>query len=57
MNGWNCGVLDRGLPKEEVFKTQSSAFNILVAIDKNLACFNAANFELGLNQPMILYNK
>jgi len=30
---------------------------MLVAIDKNLACFNSANFELGLDQPVILYNR
>jgi hypothetical protein len=28
-----------------------------VAIDKNLACFNTANFELELNHPVILYTR
>ncbi|MCK4732846.1 MAG: hypothetical protein KAT65_10365, partial [Methanophagales archaeon] len=32
-------------------------FTMLVAIDKNLACFNSANFELGLDQPVILFNR
>jgi 16S rRNA G966 N2-methylase RsmD len=29
----------------------------VVAIDKNPACFNSANFELGLDQPVILFTR
>jgi predicted nuclease of restriction endonuclease-like RecB superfamily len=38
-------------------KLRAVPFNMLVAIDKNLACFNSANFELGLDQPTILYTR
>jgi hypothetical protein len=43
--------------KRKLSKLRAVPFNILVAIDKNLACFNSANFELGLNQPVILYTR
>jgi len=43
--------------KRKLSKLRAVPFNILVAIDKNLACFNSANTDLGLNQPMILYNR
>jgi predicted nuclease of restriction endonuclease-like RecB superfamily len=38
-------------------KLRAVPFNILVAIDKNLACFNSAQFDLGLNQPVILFSR
>ena len=38
-------------------KLRAMPFNILVAIDKNLACFNSANFVLGLEQPVILFSR
>ena len=43
--------------KRKLSKLRAMPFNMLVAIDKNLACFNSANFELGLNQPVILYTR
>ncbi|MCK4475901.1 MAG: DUF790 family protein, partial [Methanophagales archaeon] len=43
--------------KRKLSKLRAVPFNILVAIDKNLACFNSANTDLGLHQPMILYNR
>jgi predicted nuclease of restriction endonuclease-like RecB superfamily len=43
--------------RRKLSKLGALPFHILVAIDKNLACFNSANFELDLNQPMILYTK
>ncbi len=38
-------------------KLRALPFTILVAIDRNLACFNAAQFELDLDLPMILFTK
>jgi len=43
--------------KRKLSKLRAVPFNILVAIDKNLACFNSAHFDLGLNQPVILYSR
>jgi predicted nuclease of restriction endonuclease-like RecB superfamily len=43
--------------KRKLSKLRALPFNILVAIDKNLACFNSAYFELGLNQPVILFSR
>jgi len=43
--------------KRKLSKLRDVPFTMLVAIDKNLACFNAAHFDLGLNQPMILYTR
>jgi len=43
--------------KRKLSKLRTLPFNILVAIDKNLACFNAAQFDLGLDQPVIQYSK
>ena len=41
--------------KRKLAKLRALTFNILVAIDKNLACFNLADFDIG--QPMILYTR
>jgi len=43
--------------KRKLAKLRAMPFTMLVAIDKNLACFNSANFELGLNQPVILFSR
>jgi predicted nuclease of restriction endonuclease-like RecB superfamily len=43
--------------KRKLSKLRAVPFNILVAIDRNLACFNSAQFELGLNQPVILFSR
>ncbi len=43
--------------RRKLAKLRALPFTMLVAIDKSLACFNSANFELGLNQPVILYSK
>lgn len=43
--------------RRKLSKLRALPFHILVAIDKNLACFNAANFELELNHPVILYTR
>jgi len=43
--------------KRKLAKLRALPFTMLVAIDKNLACFNAAQFDLGLDQPVILYSK
>lgn len=43
--------------KRKLSKLRAMPFNMLVAIDKNLACFNSANFELGLDQPVILFSR
>ncbi len=43
--------------KRKLSKLRAMPFTMLVAIDKNLACFNSANFELGLHQPVILYSR
>ncbi|MBA7534763.1 hypothetical protein ES705_27012 [subsurface metagenome] len=43
--------------KRKLSKLRAMPFTMLVAIDKNLACFNSANFELGLNQPVILFSR
>jgi predicted nuclease of restriction endonuclease-like RecB superfamily len=43
--------------KRKLAKLRALPITVLVAIDKNLACFNAAQFDLGLDQPVILYSK
>ncbi len=43
--------------KRKLSKLRAMPFTMLVAIDKNLACFNSANFELGLHQPVILFSR
>ncbi len=43
--------------KKKLSKLRAVPFKLLVAIDRNLACFNALNFELSLNQPLILYSR
>jgi len=43
--------------KRKLSKLRAMPFTMLVAIDKNLACFNSANFELGLDQPVILFSR
>ncbi len=43
--------------KRKLSKLRAMPFTILVAIDKNLACFNSAHFELGLDQPVILFSR
>jgi len=43
--------------RRKLAKLRALPFTMLVAIDKNLACFNAAQFDLGLDQPVILYSK
>lgn len=43
--------------RRKLSKLRALPFHILVAIDKNLACFNTANFELELNHPVILYTR
>nr|QNO53626.1 hypothetical protein NGENPBHE_00026 [Methanosarcinales archaeon ANME-1 ERB6] len=43
--------------KRKLSKLRAMPFNMLVAIDRNLACFNSANFELGLHQPVMLYSR
>lgn len=43
--------------KRKLSKLRAMPFAMLVAIDKNLACFNSANFELGLDQPVILFSR
>jgi hypothetical protein len=41
----------------KVAKLRALPFTMLVAIDKSLACFNASQFDLGLDQPVIWYTK
>jgi len=43
--------------KRKLAKLRALPITVLVAIDKNLACFNASQFDLGLDQPVILYSK
>jgi predicted nuclease of restriction endonuclease-like RecB superfamily len=43
--------------KRKLSKLRALPITVLVAIDKNLACFTAAHFDLGLDQPVILYSK
>jgi hypothetical protein len=43
--------------KRKLSKLRAMPFNMLVAIDKNLACFNSAQFDLGLHQPVIQYTR
>ncbi len=43
--------------KRKLSKLRAMPFTMLVAIDRNLACFNSANFELGLHQPVILFSR
>jgi predicted nuclease of restriction endonuclease-like RecB superfamily len=43
--------------KRKLSKLRAMPFTMLVAIDKNLACFNSAHFELGLDQPVILFSR
>jgi hypothetical protein len=43
--------------KRKLAKLRSLPFTMLVAIDKNLACFNFDPFGFGLEQPLILYSK
>jgi predicted nuclease of restriction endonuclease-like RecB superfamily len=43
--------------KRKLAKLRALPITVLVAIDKNLACFNAAQFDLGLDQPVILFSK
>ena len=43
--------------KRKLSKLRALPFNILVAIDRNLACFNSAHFELGLHQPVALFSR
>ncbi len=49
---WTEDYINRKLAK-----LRALPITVLVAIDKNLACFNAAQFDLGLDQPIILYTK
>ena len=43
--------------KRKLSKLRDMPFKILVAIDKNLACFNSAQFDLGLDHPVILFSR
>ena len=43
--------------KRKLAKIGSLPFTMLVAINKNLACFNAEPFGFGVDQPLILYTK
>ncbi len=43
--------------RRKLLKLRAMPFNMVVAIDKNLACFHSAQFELGLDQPVILYSR
>ncbi|MHC1599284.1 MAG: DUF790 family protein [Candidatus Methanospirareceae archaeon] len=43
--------------KRKLAKLRALPFTMLVAIDKNLACFNAEPFGFGLDQPVILFTK
>jgi predicted nuclease of restriction endonuclease-like RecB superfamily len=43
--------------KKKLAKIGSLPFTMLVAINKNLACFNAEPFGFGVDQPLILYTK
>jgi predicted nuclease of restriction endonuclease-like RecB superfamily len=43
--------------KKKLAKIGSLPFTMLVAINKNLACFNAEPFGFGIDQPLILYSK
>ncbi|HDS46321.1 MAG TPA: DUF790 family protein [Methanomicrobia archaeon] len=43
--------------KRKLAKIGSLPFTMLVAINKNLACFNAEPFGFGIDQPLILYTK
>jgi predicted nuclease of restriction endonuclease-like RecB superfamily len=43
--------------KKKLAKIGSLPFTMLVAINKNLACFNAEPFGFELDQPLILYTK
>jgi predicted nuclease of restriction endonuclease-like RecB superfamily len=43
--------------KKKLAKLRSLPFTMLVAINKNLACFNAEPFGFELDQPLILYTK
>ncbi|RZN34788.1 MAG: DUF790 family protein [Methanophagales archaeon ANME-1-THS] len=43
--------------KKKLRKLRALPITILVAIDQNLACFNAESFGFGLDQPLILYTK
>ncbi|MDI6810595.1 MAG: DUF790 family protein [archaeon] len=43
--------------KRKLAKLRALPITVLVAIDKNLACFNAAQFDLGLDQQVILFSK
>ncbi|MHC1610731.1 MAG: DUF790 family protein [Candidatus Methanospirareceae archaeon] len=43
--------------KRKLAKLRALPFTMLVAIDRNLACFNATQFDLSLDHPVILYSK
>ncbi|MCK4734558.1 MAG: DUF790 family protein [Methanophagales archaeon] len=43
--------------KRKLSKLRALPITVVVAIDKNLACFNASQFGLGLDQPVILLSK
>ncbi len=43
--------------KRKLAKLRALPVTVLVAIDQNLACFNAEPFGFGLDQPVILYSK
>ncbi|MBE0516869.1 MAG: DUF790 family protein [Methanophagales archaeon] len=43
--------------KKKLRKLRALPIRVLVAIDQNLACFNAAQFDLGHDQPVIRYTK
>ncbi|HUV79763.1 MAG TPA: DUF790 family protein [Candidatus Bathyarchaeia archaeon] len=43
--------------KRKLAKLRALPFTMLVAIDRNLACFNAAQFGFGLDQPVIQFSK
>jgi hypothetical protein len=43
--------------KKKLRKLRALPITVLVAINQNLACFNAEPFGFGLDQPLILYTK
>ena len=43
--------------RKKFSKLRATPFNILVAIDNNLACFNLLNFDLDLNHPTIIFTR
>ncbi len=42
--------------RKKLSKLRAMPVNIIVAIDRTLACFNALNFDLDLDQPVILFS-